>query len=119
MTDEGKVIDHLILQNGVGEGCSYGCHVGRIKPMNFTYGSLLTNDGKVSMYLGHGHITADEIPSDFFGCAGVAYIEGLQDLLIHIGRKGYRHHVSITEDWVKEPLAEALGYYMNYNIELF
>ncbi len=119
MADEGKVIDHLILQNGVGEGCGFGCHVGRIKPMNFTYGSLLTNDGRVSMYLGQGRITEDKIPSDFFGCAGVAYIEGLQDLLIHIGRKGYRHHVSITEDWVKEPLAEALGYYLNYNIELF
>ena len=118
MTDEGKVIDHLILKNVIGEGCGFGCHVGRIKPMPFTYGSLLTTDGKVSMYLGEGRFTDDKIAADFFGCAGVAHIEGLQDVLLHIGRKGYRHHVSITEGLVQAPLAEALSYYLNFNIEL-
>jgi len=118
MTDEGKIIDHLILQNGVGEGCGFGCHVGRIKPMPITFGSLLTNDGRISIYLGQGRITSDPIPSEFFGCAGVVEIAHLQDLLLHIGRKGYRHHLSLTPDWVQAPLQEALGYYLNFNVEL-
>jgi L-fucose isomerase-like protein len=117
MENEGMVTDHAILKNSVGEGCSFGCHVGRIKQMKFTYGSLLTNEGKVSMYVGQGRITNDPIPNDFFGVAGVAEIDHLQDLLLHIGRKGYRHHVSLTQDWVAEPLREALSYYLNFNIE--
>ena len=118
MTDEGKVIDHLILNTGSEDMCSYGCHVGRIKPMNFTFGSLLTNDGRASIYLGQGRFTKDPIPPEFFGCAGVAEIDRLQDVLLFIGRKGYRHHVSITPDWVQEPLKEALAYYLNFEVSL-
>lgn len=118
MTDEGKVTDHLILNTGAEDMCSFGCHVGRIKPMNITFGSLLTNDGRASIYLGQGHITKDPIPKEFFGCAGVAEIERLQDVLLFIGRKGYRHHVSITPDWVQEPLKEALAYYLNFEVDI-
>jgi len=31
-----------ILVNAVGEGNAYGCNVGRIKPIKFTFGSLMT-----------------------------------------------------------------------------
>jgi L-fucose isomerase-like protein len=118
MTDEGRVIQHLILNTGSEDMCSFGCHVGRIKPMNFTFGSLLTNDGRASIYVGQGRFTKDPIPPEFFGCAGVAEIERLQDVLIFIGRKGYRHHVSVTPDWVQDPLKEALGYYLNFEVSL-
>ena len=55
--------------------------------MDFTFGSLLTDEGKLKFYLGEGKFTDDPIPDDFFGCAGVAEIAHLQDVLLHIGRQ--------------------------------
>ena len=118
MDGKGHISDHSILMNAVGEGNGYGCNVGRIKPMNFTFGSLMTDEGKVKMYLGEGSITSDPVPENFFGVAGVAAIRNLQDVLLHVGTNGHRHHVSITPGCVQEPLREALGYYLNFEVAL-
>jgi L-fucose isomerase-like protein len=118
MKGPGQVVESAILANSLGEGCSYGCNVGRIKPMDFTFGSLMTDEGKVKMYLGEGSFTSDPIPEDFFGVAGVAKVNDLQDVLLYIGRWGHRHHVSITPSRVQVPLVEALGHYLNFEITL-
>jgi len=118
MTDKGKIADHAILANEVGEGCSYGCHVGRIAPFDFTFGSLLTDSGKLRFYLGQGRFTEDKIPAEFFGCAGVAEIEKLQDVLLHVGHNGYRHHVSVTPGLIQAPLGEALERYLGFEVAL-
>jgi L-fucose isomerase-like protein len=118
MTDKGKIADHAILANTVGEGCSYGCHVGRIAPFDFTFGSLLTDSGKLRFYLGQGRFTEDKIPAEFFGCAGVAEIEKLQDVLLHVGNNGYRHHVSVTPGLIQDPLGEALERYLGFEVAL-
>jgi L-fucose isomerase-like protein len=114
----GHVTDHSILMNAVGEGNGYGCNVGRIKPMDFTFGSLMTDEGRVKMYLGEGRITRDPVPENFFGVAGVAEIRNLQDVLLHVGVNGHRHHVSITPGCVQESLKEALGHYLNFDVTL-
>jgi len=118
MQDAGHIEEHAILMTTAGKGCSYGCQVGRIAPMNFTFGSLLTDSGSTKAYLGKGKFTKDPIPGDFFGCAGVAKIDRLQDVLLHIGRNGFRHHVGITPGDVQDVLQEALGYYLGYEISL-
>ena len=118
MMDKGKIADHAILANTVGEGCSYGCHVGRIAPFDFTFGSLLTDSGKLRFYLGQGRFTEDKIPAEFFGCAGVAEIEKLQDVLLHVGHNGYRHHVSVTPGLIQAPLGEALERYLGFEVAL-
>jgi L-fucose isomerase-like protein len=118
MADQGQITDHAILANSIGAGCAFGCHVGRIAPADFTFGSLLTDEGQLKFYLGQGKITPDEIPADFFGCAGVAEIERLQDVLLHIGQYGYRHHVTLTPGWVQAPLGEALGHYLGLEVTL-
>jgi L-fucose isomerase-like protein len=118
MADQGQITDHAILANSVGAGCGFGCHVGRIAPTDFTFGSMLTDEGQLKFYLGQGRITPDEIPADFFGCAGVAEIERLQDVLLHIGQYGYRHHVSLTPGQVQAPLGEALGHYLGLGVTL-
>jgi len=118
MMDKGKIADHAILANEVGEGCSYGCHVGRIAPFDFTFGSLLTDSGKLRFYLGQGTFTEDKIPAEFFGCAGVAEIEKLQDVLLHVGHNGYRHHVSVTPGLIQDPLGEALERYLGFEVAL-
>jgi L-fucose isomerase-like protein len=118
MTHKGKIADHAILANTVGEGCSYGCHVGRIAPFDFTFGSLLTDSGRLRFYLGQGRFTEDKIPAEFFGCAGVAEIEKLQDVLLHVGHNGYRHHVSVTPGLIQAPLGEALERYLGFEVAL-
>jgi len=116
MASQGKVTDHSILANAVGPGCSYGCNTGRIAPTPFTFGSLLTEDGKLKFYLGQGQFTADPIPENYFGCAGVAQIADLQDALQTIGYLGHRHHVSVTPGHVAAPVREAFVKYLGYEV---
>jgi len=116
MTDRGRIVDHAILANAVGEGRGYGCHVGRIVPGDFTFGSMVTEAGKLRFYLGQGRFTEDKIPPEFFGCAGVAEIEKLQDVLLHVGYNGFRHHVSVTPGLVLAPVREALERYLGLEV---
>jgi len=116
MTGKGTIEDHAILANAVGKGAGYGCNVGRIAPGDFTLGSLVTEAGKLKFYLGQGVFTADPVPADFFGCAGVAHIERLQDLLLYIGLNGFRHHVSVTPGCVQEPVREAFERYLGFEV---
>jgi L-fucose isomerase-like protein len=118
MDGKGRISDHEILMSTVGAGNAFGCNVGRIRPMNFTFSSLMTDEGRVKVYLGEGAITGDPIPPNFFGVAGVAQIRNLQDVLLHIGVNGHRHHVSITEGCVQKPLQEALGHYLGFDVAL-
>jgi L-fucose isomerase-like protein len=118
MERKGRVTDHSILMSTVGEGNGFGCNVGRIKPMDFTFGSLMTDGGKVKIYLGEGSFTRDLIPDNFFGVAGVAQVRNLQDVLLHIGYSGHRHHVSITPGRVQTPLRQALAHYLDFEVTL-
>jgi L-fucose isomerase-like protein len=118
MEGKGRVADHAILANSVGAGNGYGCNVGRIKPMDFTFGSLMTDEGAVKMYVGEGEFTRDPIPADFFGVAGVAQIRNLQGVLLHVGLNGHRHHVSVAPGHVQAPLVEALGRYLHFEMAL-
>ena len=116
MAGKGRVVDHAILANAVGEGCSWGCNVGRIAGGEFTFGSMLTRDGRLEFYLGEGRFTADPVPDDFFGCAGVAEIDNLQGILQTIGLAGHRHHVSVTPGRVLAPVREAFERYLGYEV---
>jgi L-fucose isomerase-like protein len=117
MTGKGLVTDHAILANAVGQGCGWGCNTGRIAPTDFTYGSMLTEEGRLKFYLGEGKFTADPIPQDFFGCAGVAELPDLQSTLQTIGYLGHRHHVSIAPSHVAAPVHEAFEKYLGYQVD--
>ena len=114
MAGPGQVIDHPMFAKAMGAGCGFGCNVGRIAPTPLTFAGLKTKGGTLSYYLGEGAFTADPIPEDFFGCAGVAQIAHLQQALQTIGHHGYRHHVSVTPGQVAIPLREGLGRYLGY-----
>lgn len=118
MTGRGHVVDHAILENALGKGCSFGPDVGRLAPMDFTFANLLTADGAINVYLGQGCITADPVPNDFFGVAGVAQVANLEEVLLYIGRKGHRHHVNLTQGQVQAPLQEALAHYLGYQVDI-
>jgi L-fucose isomerase-like protein len=116
MKEKGAISDHLILKDTVGEGRGFGCSVGRLRPMPFTYGSMMTEKGEMNFYLGEGRITDDPVASDYFGCPGVAQIDRLQDVLQWLGRTGHRHHVSITPGHLMGPIVEAFRTYLGYGV---
>jgi L-fucose isomerase-like protein len=116
MAGKGCVTDHAILENAVGKGCGYGCNTGRLAPMPFTFGNLMTAEGKLRFYLGEGRITDDVVPKESFGCAGVAEIMDLQEVLLDIGRDGHRHHVAIAPQHVCAPMLEAFTDYLGYEV---
>ena len=118
MTARGHVTDHAMLALSLGEGCSYGCNQGRIAASDFTFGSVNTAKGKVKCFLGEGGFTDDPIAEDFFGCAGVVAIPQLQDVLLHVCRNGYRHHVSVSPGHYVGPLVEALEGYLGFEVAL-
>lgn len=115
----GRVTDHDMLAGAIGAGRGYGCHQGRFVSGPFTFNNLLSENGSLKMYLGEGQFTEDPIPSSFFGCAGVAEIPGLQDLLLYIGRSGHRHHVALTPGSVRDSITEALENYLDFEVTAF
>jgi L-fucose isomerase-like protein len=117
MLERGVVAEHALLKASTAPGSAFGCNTGRIKPMPTTFSSMVTDAGKLKLFAVEGSFTADPVPDDFFGCAGVAEILGLQDVLLHIGRNGHRHHVSVTEGYVAEAYGEALGYYLGFDVD--
>jgi L-fucose isomerase-like protein len=116
MTGKGRISDHPILAKSIGFGRGFGCNVGRIVPGDVTFSNLLTEEGKIKIYIGQGRFTEDEIPSDFFGCAGVAEIENLQKVLKYIGDTGHRHHVALANGHVQEAVSEAAGKYLGFEV---
>jgi len=105
-----------MLARALGAGCGWGPNVGRIAPSPMTYASGKTDAGRPTFYVDQGEITADPIAEDFFGCAGVARIDGLQGKLNRIGYGGYRHHVSLTFGHVASALREAFVRYLRYEV---
>jgi L-fucose isomerase-like protein len=116
MAGPGRVTDHAILQSSVGAGRGFGCNQGRLKPGAFTFGGLMSEDGRLKAYLGEGTITSDPIPGNFFGVAGVVRIPGLQNVLLHLGNEGHRHHVALTAGQVMESTREAMAKYLGYQV---
>jgi L-fucose isomerase-like protein len=116
MRESGVITGHAILENAIGNGCSFGCNQGQVKPMPISYGSMITENGKICFYIGQGLITDDQIPSNCFGCSGVVEIENLQEKLQQIGYLGHRHHVSLTPGYIAEPLIEAFEKYLDYDL---
>jgi L-fucose isomerase-like protein len=119
MVKHGRVTDHELIACAVGPGKSYGCNQGRIKPQDMTFGSLLTKDGRMKFFLGEAKFTDDPIAPEFFGCAGVAEFNNLQDIFLEIGKAGHRHHVSVTSGHVMAPMVEAFENYLGFDVRAF
>jgi L-fucose isomerase-like protein len=117
MTAKGQIVDHPMFAKALGPGHGFGCNTGRIAPTPMTFASSKTDNGKLEFYVGEGRFTKDKIPPEFFGCAGVAEIRGLESVLRYVGVNGYRHHVSTTPGNVAGVLEEAFGRYLGYGVE--
>jgi len=118
MKDAGFVSDHLILANTMGKNHSVGCVIGRMAPLDFTFSNMMTDSGSIKVYLGDGRFTDDPIPDNFFGAAGVAEIDKLQDVLLFVGRNGHRHHVCLTPGDHVAPVKEAFENYLGFEVAI-
>jgi L-fucose isomerase-like protein len=107
---------HEILAGTVGKEKTHGTIVGRIKPTEITYCRVSTDDvsGSVRAYVGEGEITKDPIST--FGGYGVVRIQRFQDLLRHICRNGYEHHVAISPSRVAGVVQEAMTRYLGWSV---
>ncbi len=112
----GPLVNHAMFERVLGHGVSCGCHPGRITPGAMTFAGAKTEDGMLQFYIGEGEFTSDTVPEDFFGCAGVASITGLQDKLHVVGTQGYHHHVGVVHTKVAKALEEAFKTYLGYPI---
>ena len=117
MTNRGTVTDHKMFSKN-SPGCGWGSCEGRIAPINFTYANCRTEEGKLSFYADEGVFTADPIEQAFFGCGGVAKINGLQDKLLTMAKNGYRHHTAVGSGNCADILKEAFSTYLNYDIDI-
>ena len=117
MAAKGHIVDHPMFAKALGPGHGWGCNVGRIAAGDMTFCSSKTQDGKLCFYLGEGEFTGEPIAEGFFGCGGVARIPNLQDVLEHVGHRGYRHHVGVAAGHVGAAVAEAFTTYLGYELE--
>lgn len=117
MTNKGRIVDHPMFAKVYGKGVGYGCNVGRLRPMPITFACLSARNGEIRYYFGMGKIRDEELPKGYFGCGASADFDGLQKKLVNIGRKGFRHHVSICEGNWGVALDEAFSNYLRFTRE--
>lgn len=115
MTCKGTVTEHkMFAKNDPGSG--WGCNEGRIASFPMTISNCQTKDGKIVIYASEGKFTDDPIEDSYFGCAGVAEIEDLQNKLIKLARGGFKHHTSVAPGYMKDVLTEAFTTYLGYDV---
>jgi len=115
MAARGQVTDHKMFSKTEPDR-GWGSDEGRIKAFPMTFSNCKTEDGKLTFYVGEGEFTDDSIEDGFFGCGGVARIDGLQDKLLRLGRNGFRHHTTVGVGHMKNVLEEAVKYYLGYDL---
>jgi L-fucose isomerase-like protein len=115
MKGKGHVTEHkMFAKNDPGSG--WGTNEGRMAAFPMTYSNCKTEDGKITVYVSQGRMTEDPIEDGYFGCAGVAEIDGLQDKLIRLARNGFKHHTSVGTGHMKAVLEEAFTVYLGYDL---
>lgn len=115
MAAKGRVGSHKMFDKG-DPGSGWGVNEGRIAAFPMTFSNCKTEDGKITIYFSEGEMTDDPIEAEYFGCAGVAHIDGLQKKLIRLARGGFKHHTTITSGHYREVLEEAFRYYLGYDL---
>lgn len=116
LQDGHSVDTHGILDHAFGIGTGYGCIQGRFRPTDFTYGSCASEAGKLKFFFGEGRVTEDALPKKYFGSGGVAEIPNLQQVLLHVGYGGYKHHFSMTRGRVADAVIDALRQHPGFEV---
>jgi len=104
-----------ILGASLGEDLCFGAVKGRVQPGPMTFAKISTDDlrGRVRAYVGEGEFTDDVVKTP--GGVATCQVPGLQDLLRHLCREGFEHHVAMSRSHCADVLAEAFGNYLGWD----
>jgi L-fucose isomerase-like protein len=107
---------HEILATVVPKEATWGTLQGRIKQGPLTFLRISTNDatGVISAYVAEGESTND--PAQTWGGLGVVHLPRLQQLLRHVCKHNFEHHVSINLSRVGGSVVDALRNYLRWEI---
>lgn len=107
-----------ILGETIGKERCFGAIKGHVAAGPFTFFRMSTDDrnGVVRSYVGEGDFTDDPFPMD--GGIAVCHIPGVRDLMKHITRNGFEHHVAMARGTRAAVLEEAVGTYLGWDLHL-
>ena len=105
-----------ILGEALGRENCFGAIKGHVAAGPMTYFRISTDDrkGKIKAYLGQGEFTDD--PFDMDGGIAVCAVPRLRELLAHLCREGFEHHVAMSRTHFANVLHEATEKYLNWNL---
>jgi L-fucose isomerase-like protein len=119
MCGKGETVEHKMFAKSYGAGSGVGVNRGKLRAGAVTFGSLKTENGRLCAFLGEGTLCDDALDEEFFGTGTVLHHPRMQSILTHIGREGYRHHLSIGSGSTAQAVHEALTVYLGYQIARF
>jgi len=110
--DKPEISNLDVLGTTIGQEKCFGAVKGKVKSGDMTYFRLSTDDaaGTVHAYLGEGRFTDDPFAMD--GGIAVAEIPRLRELLSHITRNGFEHHVAMVRGHYANVVEEAVSRYL-------
>lgn len=105
-----------ILGTVLGHDDTFGAIKGKVTAGDMTYFRVSTDDvnGKIKAYLGEGKITNDPYGMD--GGIAVCEIQNLQQLMKHMCKNGFEHHVAMSRGLVAEAIQEAVDNYLGWDV---
>lgn len=114
--DQIEISNLDVLGTVLGPENCFGAVKGKVATGDMTYFRISTDDyhGKIKSYLGEGRFTDDPFPMS--GGIAVCSIPNLQQLMKHIIKNGFEHHVGMVRGHVAEVVEEAAGNYLGWDI---
>jgi len=112
----GHYVETQAILDKVYEGPSFGCIQGRFKPGPVTIGSATIGPGDIFFYVLEGEVTEDMLPPEYFGSAAVIQIPEMQEALLQIGQGGYKHHFSMCDGHIAQPMIDSLKQYDGFRV---
>lgn len=111
-----RILNAPILGSTLGVENTWGALDGRTPASPLTYGRITTDDtaGVIRTYVGEGELTNDDLKT--FGNRAVARVPRLQNLMKHVCREGFEHHVVMNASRTAGILAEAFGRYLGWEV---
>jgi L-fucose isomerase-like protein len=116
MGSELEISNLDILGNTIGPDRCFGAIKGKVAPGDFTFFRISTDDrrGVIKSYLGEGAFTDDPYGMD--GGIAVCKVKNLNNLLRHITRNGFEHHIAMSRGLVADIIEEATGRYLGWEL---
>ena len=105
-----------VLGASLGKENCFGAIKGKVKAGPMTFFRMHTDDtlGACTAYVGEGEFTDDPFAMD--GGIAVCRIPGLREVLRHITRNGYEHHVAMVRGSWAEVVDEAADKYLGWEV---